>query len=445
MYKRFSAVMFPIVTLLFIGTALWGYQEYQARSAIQIQAENQYQRAFHDLTDHVDKLQDELGRTLAVHAASRDMHRKNLVNIWRLTSEAQSELNQLPLSAMPSDKTEEFLSRISNLAYRTSLRDMTKEPLTSGEIKTLKTLHTNSMEISTDLQQLQQNVMNDGLRWTDVASMKDARSGAEQPILNGLDGVNKKVGAYEEINWGPTVANIFSRRTVTMLSGRAMSEDDIMKKANKLLKPHDVEPARITKNGKNVDYQTYTVRAQHKNGSGEISIDFTKQGVVLSYMDSRPVEQSAITAEEAKSNAAGYIKRHEFEEMKPVRTRATGHIQTITFVPVKEDVLIYPMQVHIKVALDTGDIVGVQAADYVYGAQEVKNVAIQPKLSKQQALDRINQNLNVSYDRLAIIKNEVNEPVLCYEIGGSMGKQSYRIYINADTGAEETVETVTVS
>lgn len=445
MYKRLSAVMFPIVTLLFIGTALWGYQEYQAKNAIQVQAENQYQRAFHDLTYHVDKLQDELGRTLAIHAASKDMHRKNLVNIWRLTGEAQSELNQLPLSAMPSDKTEEFLSRISNLAYRTSLRDMTKEPLTTDEIKTLKTLHTNSMEISSDLQKLQQRVLNDGLRWMDVATIKDDRSGAEYPILDGFDGVNKKVGAYAEINWGPTVANIFSRRTVKMLSGKTVSEDEIMKKAAKLMKPHEVEPAKLTKNGNNVEYQTYTVRAKHKNGDGEISIDFTKQGVVLSYMDSRSVDKSSITADEASDNAAGFVKRHGFEEMKPVRTRAAGHIQTITFVPVKEDVLIYPMQIQIRVALDTGNIVGVQAADYVYGAQDVKDVAIKPKLTKQQALDRVNGDLKVSYDRLAVVKNEVNEPVLCYEIGGSMGKQSYRIYINAETGIEETVETVTVS
>lgn len=444
MYKRFSAVMFPIVTLLFIGTALWGYQEYQAKNAIQIQAENQYQRAFHDLTYHVDMLQDELGRTLAVHAASKDMHRKNLVNIWRLTGEAQSELNQLPLSAMPSDKTEEFLSRISNLAYRTSLRDMTKEPLTEDEIKTLKTLHTNSKEIATDLQKIQQQVMSDGLRWMDVASMKDDRSGAEQPILQGFDGVNTKVGAYSEVNWGPTVANIFSRRTVKMLTGKEVSEEEIMKKAVKLMKPHEVEPAKLTKNGNKTDYQTYTVRAQHKNGEGEISIDFTKQGVVLSYMDSRPVDKSSITVAEAKDNAAGFIKRHEFEEMKPVRTRNSGHIETITFVPVKEQVLIYPMQVQIKVALDTGDIVGVQAADYVYGANEVKDVSIKPKLTKQQALERVNSDLKVSYERLAVVKNEVMQSVLCYEIGGTMGKQSYRVYINADTGAEEMVESISM-
>ncbi|KHF35292.1 Sporulation protein YpeB [Paenibacillus sp. P1XP2] len=82
MYKRLSAVLFPIVTLLMIGAFVWGYQENQEKNSILIKAENQYQRAFHNLSYHMDRLHSELGNTLAVSSSSNAMHRKGLINVW---------------------------------------------------------------------------------------------------------------------------------------------------------------------------------------------------------------------------------------------------------------------------------------------------------------------------------------------------------------------------
>lgn len=43
-------------------------------------------------------------------------------------------------------------------------------------------------------------------------------------------------------------------------------------------------------------------------------------------------------------------------------------------------------------------------------------------------------------DRLAIISNELGKEVLCYEFLGTLGKDTYRIFINANDGKEENVE-----
>lgn len=193
MYKRFSAVMFPIVTLFFIGAIVWGYQEHQDKNSILIKAENQYQRAFHDLTYHVDRLHSELGRTLAVNSQSQAMHRKGLANVWRITSQAQNEINQLPLTMLPFNKTEDFLSRISNFAYRTSIRDLTKKPLSDDEVKTLKTLYKNAGDISKDLQKVQHKVLSDNLRWMDVeTAMASEQKSLDNSIIDGFKTVDKK-------------------------------------------------------------------------------------------------------------------------------------------------------------------------------------------------------------------------------------------------------------
>lgn len=50
------------------GTAYWGYQEHREKNAILLNSENNYQRAFHDLTYQLDLLHDEIGTTLAMNS-----------------------------------------------------------------------------------------------------------------------------------------------------------------------------------------------------------------------------------------------------------------------------------------------------------------------------------------------------------------------------------------
>ena len=49
-----------------------------------------------------------------------------LADVWRLTSEARSDVGQLPLTLMPFNKTEEFLANIGDFSYRATIRDLEK-------------------------------------------------------------------------------------------------------------------------------------------------------------------------------------------------------------------------------------------------------------------------------------------------------------------------------
>ena len=64
----FRGVLITVLSLGVAGTAFWGYQEHREKNAILINAENNYQRAFHDLTYQVDVLHDKIGTTLAMNS-----------------------------------------------------------------------------------------------------------------------------------------------------------------------------------------------------------------------------------------------------------------------------------------------------------------------------------------------------------------------------------------
>lgn len=446
MYKRLSAVMFPLTALLLIGALVWGYQENQEKNAILIKAENQYQRAFHDLSYHMERLHGELGNTLAVNSASNGMHRKGLVNVWRLTSEAQNEINQLPLTLLPFSKTEEFLSKISNFSYKAGIRDFTKKPLTDGELSNLKALYNSSGEISKDLQEVQNKVIGNRLRWMDVESALATEEKAEDnTIIDGFKTVDKRVGAYPELDWGPSVASIYDKRSVKMLGGTPVTPEDIKRKAIKFADAGQNAQVDVIENGKNTEWPSYTATVSGTNNNHVISMDFTKNGgLLISYYDNREVGPAKISIQEAATKAEQFLKKKGYPNMTAVSADRYDNIGNLTFVTKQDDVLIYPEKMTIRMGLDTGTAIGFEAGEYVNEHKDNRKIP-KPKLTLAEAKKFLNSDFKEQYNRLAWIKNDDSVEVLTYEFGGAVNGTNYRIYINAEDGIEESVEEIRAS
>ncbi|MBB3109257.1 spore germination protein [Paenibacillus phyllosphaerae] len=439
MYRRLSAVLFPVMTLFFIGSIYWGYQEHQEKNSILIKAENQYQRAFHDLSYHVEQLHRELGSTLAVNTTSQAYQRKGLVNVWRLTSQAQNEINQLPLTLLPFNTTEEFLSKIANFAYKTSVRDLSKQPLSPDEYKTLKTLYANSEEISQNLLGVQSKVLAKNLRWMDVeVALASEQSARDNTIIDGFKTVDKKVSEYPEINWGPSVASMYQKRSVQMLGGTKKTPEDIKKLAADFLKV-DPSVVQVVENGKGTEYESFTASVKQPNSERLTQMDFTKKGgQLIWYMNPKEVTQKNLNIGQAEKTALQFLNEHGYKGLKLTNYDEYNNVISFTAVGTQQGVLIYPEKLTIKVALDDGEVTGLQANDYVYEHHTRK--IPKPKLAAAKARTALNPELKVESEQLAIILNDMGAEVLTYEFTGKINGGKYRIYINANTSAEEAIE-----
>ncbi|WP_342436242.1 germination protein YpeB [Paenibacillus sp. FSL L8-0436] len=446
MYKRLSAIMFPLTALLLIGALVWGYQENQEKNSILIKAENQYQRAFHDLSYHVERLHGELGNTLAVNSASNGVHRKGLVNVWRLTSEAQNEINQLPLTLLPFSQTEEFLSKISNFSYKAAVRDFTKKPLTEAEMGNLKALYKNSGEISKDLQEVQNKVISNKLRWMDVESALATEEKAEDnTIIDGFKTVDKRVAAYPELDWGPSVASIYNKRSVKKLGGKPVTAEDIKAKAVKFADTGANTKVDVRENGKGTEWASYTATVTPPNHKAPISMDFTVEGgLLISYNDNREVGPAKVSMKQAVAKAGEFLKQKGYAGMTAVSADRYDNLGNLTFVSSQDGVLIYPEKMTLRVGLDTGETVGFQASDYVREHQEKREIP-KPELSLAKAREKLNPEFKELYNRMAWIENEDAVELLTYEFGGKINGSQYRIYLNAADGNEEAVEEIRTS
>lgn len=438
MYQRLSAVLFPVATLLFIGTALWGYQEHQEKNRILVKAENQYQRAFHDLSFHMDRLHEELGNTLAV-SSNTNMHRKGLINMWRLTSEAQSEVNQLPLTLMPFHETEELLANISNFSYKTVLRDWDKQPLNDAEMKTLKTLYERSKEITGDLRKVQDSVINKRLQWMDVETLlASGKENFDNDIIDGFQLMNKRVAEYGDIDWGPAVTAMNDRRVLKKIDGPPITAEEAMQKAAKLLDRTDISSMQVVENGTDTDFTTYTVNVPGRDQSS-IQLEYTKAGGKLVYfLSSEDVKVTKLNADQALEAARAFLDKQEYGPMKGVSFDEYNHVASIIFARVVNGVTIYPEKVTVRVSMENGEILGLSTGDLLQTG--ITDKVKDPALTAEEVRKNLNPEFKERDVSLAVIRNDLEEAVLCYEFLGNINGGTYRIYFNADNGFEEKIE-----
>lgn len=423
-----------------IGLGYWGYQEHQEKNAVLIHAENNYQRAFHDLTYQMDLLHEKIGTTLAMN--SKKSLSPALADVWRITSEARGQVGQLPLTLLPFNKTEEFLSNIGKFSYQTAVRDLGNDPLTEEEFSTLEKLYNQSNDIRTELRRVQHLVLKNNLRWMDVElAIASGKENADNTIIDGFKTVEKHATGFDEENLEDPALVSFQEKDENYehLEGKQISKEEAISLAKTYSGIDEPTNVSVTKNGEGASYGFYNVTL--KNGKdSEATLDITKKGgYPIWFIHHRPIKSEQLSLNEAMMKAEQFLKKHQYKNLEMTDSVQYDSVGLFTFVTLKDGVRVYPDSIKVKVALDDGNIVGFAANDYLKNNRDDEIET--PHLSLEDAKQYLNPNVTIMEDRLAIIENELGEKVLCYEFIGTMKHDdTYRIYINAENGIEEKVE-----
>ncbi|MCR2820255.1 germination protein YpeB [Lederbergia panacisoli] len=432
-------ILIVVLTIGIAGTAYWGYQEHQEKNAILINAENNYQRAFHDLSYQMDVLHEKIGTTLAMN--SKKSLSPALADVWRITSDARGQVGQLPLTLIPFNKTESFLTNIGNFSYRTAVRDLDKEPLSKNEYALLKKMYSQSNDIRNELRKVQHLVLKNNLRWMDVElALSSGKENADNTIIDGFKTVDKRAKGYDEENLQDPTVVAFQKKDQNFdhLKGKTISKDEALNLAKKYSGINSVNESKVVENGKGAAYDFFSVNLDDGKGDGA-SIDITKKGgYPIWLINHRGIGTQKLSLNDAMTKANDFLKNHGYKKLEAAESMQYDTIGLFTYVTNENGVRIYPESIKVKVALDNGQIIGFAANDYLKGHKD-RDIS-KPKLKLEDARGYLNTNVKVMEDRLAIITNELGEDVLCYEFIGTMDNDTYRIYINADNGIEEKVE-----
>lgn len=439
MNRLLRGIFIAVLCVGIAGTAYWGYQEHRDKNAVLLNAENNYQRAFHDLSYQMDLLHDKIGATLAMN--SRKSQSPALTDVWRISSQAHSDASQLPLTLLPFNKTEEFLAKVGNFSYQTAVRDLDKEPLTSKEYNTLNVLYKQSGQIQTELQNVQHMVLKHNLRWMDVdMALASGKETTDNTIIDGFKTVEKTVSGYDESIFGPTNSNLQKKNEkFKYVEGRQISSKEAVNISKKYMDINGNVKVKVTENGKGSDFGFYSVSFQNQSTKHEANMDITKKGgYPIWFINSRAVNQQRISLNEASKKGLSFLQKAGFKNMDLFESTQYDSIGVFDFVTKIDNVRVYPESIKVKVSLDNGEVIGFSAEEYLntHHLRKIPSTTI----SIVQAKSKLNPHLKVMEERKAIFLNKINKEVLCYEFLGIIGEDTYRIFINANNGIEEDVQ-----
>ena len=97
--------------------------------------------------------------------------------------------------------------------------------------------------------------------------------------------------------------------------------------------------------------------------------------------------------------------------------------------------------IKVKVALDNGEILGIETTGYLnnHTTRDVSKI----KISKEEAKKTLNKQLQIESEELAVIPTEWKTEILCYEFKGKVEDREFLVYINAENGREEDILVIT--
>ena len=155
----------------------------------------------------------------------------------------------------------------------------------------------------------------------------------------------------------------------------------------------------------------------------------------------RDVSVESISQEEANNKGKEFLASKGFENMKETYYLKQEGIVTINYAATQENVVLYPDLIKVKVALDNGEILGVETTGYLnnHTIRDISNV----KITEQEAKSSLNQDLQIESQGLAVIPTEWKTELLCYEFKGKVDDKEFLVYINAENGREEDILIIT--
>ena len=223
------------------------------------------------------------------------------------------------------------------------------------------------------------------------------------------------------------------------LTGENIDEETAKNKAKQFIGEDKME--EITSNGKseNTDIIAYDFTVKLKNDKeNKAYISISEKGGHVVFMNyNREVKAETISQEKADEFGKKFLEEKGFKNMVETYYLKESGIVTINYAYEQDKVTIYPDLVKLKVALDNGEILGMETKGYL-NSHEQRTIG-EIKISKEKAKENLNPKLQIESEKLAIIPTKWQTEILCWEFKGKVDNTDFLVYINASTGKEEDI------
>ena len=404
-------------------------------------SENSYNMAFYSLVDYVENVETYLAKSLI--SSTPEHGAETLTNVWREANLAQSYLARLPIESQKLENTEKFLNQVSDYSYSLSRKNIYNESLSDEDLKNLKDLHNYSVELENTLNQLSEDINSGRIKWNELSN-KGTVAFAQQVSTQTNDSFSNLEENFHEYS-GLIYDGAFSEHITSSekkgLTGNDIDEETAKQKVSEFIGQENIKEIQSLGFSENATIPEYNFSVK-TNLENDITISVSKKGGHIIYMNSnRKVNSEIISQEEANEKGKEFLNNKGLNNMKETYYLKQDGIVAINYAYTQNDVVVYSDLIKVKVALDNGEVLGIETTGYLNNHTQRDTSKV--KISKEEAKKTLNKDLEISSEGLAIIPTEYNTEILCYEFKGKVDDREFLVYINAENGREEDILIIT--
>lgn len=425
-----------IILFLLIIICILGYFLYKNNKKQILVSENLYNNNFYELVDYVQNVEAYLAKSTITVSSSHSA--ETLTYLWREANLAQTYLSNLPIQSQELEKTEKFLNQVSDYSYSLSRESIKGKNLSDDELKNLEELHKYCLELSQELNQLAVDLQNDNISWNDLLNKNN--NNFTQSVNADFDFFTNMEDNFHEYS-GLIYDGAFSEHLTKInpkaLIGNELSEEDAIQKINYYFKDNEISEVKLLSVSENSNIESYNFSIKLNNENNYV-IAISKIGGLIVYSDcDRDVNEENLNYDYANKKGLEYLNKIGLGNVKETYYLNNNGILTINYASVQDDVIMYPDLIKVKVALDNGEILGVETTGYLnnYCQRQInKNI-----ISYEKAKNVLNKNINIESHSLAIIPTEYQTEILCHEFKGKVEDTEFIVYVNANSGDVEDI------
>ena len=437
--RHMLSIIVVLLTIIIILSVIIYKKQTEYRQA----SENQYNMAFYELVDYVQNVETYLAKSLI--SSSPEHGAETLTHVWREANLAQAYLSRLPIDSVELEKTAKFLNQVSDYSYSLSRKNIYNEELTEEDLKNLEDLHNYSVELRNTLDQLSADINDGRIKWGELTKKGEVAFAQEVSNIskNSFSNLEENFHEYSGLIYDGAFSEHMTSSQKKGLTGDNIDEEKAKQIATDFIGKDRVQEINLSGKSENTDIITYDFSVKVNNENEEnMNISITEKGGHVLLMNyNRNVEAELISQEEADKIGKQFLEDRGLNNMKETYYLKQDGIVTINYAYKQDEVTVYPDLIKLKIALDNGEVMGIETKGYLNSHEERKIPEV--KITKEKAKESLNKNLEITSESLAIIPTEWQTEVLCWEFKGKVNDTDFLVYVNAETGKEEDILVIT--
>lgn len=353
----FSVVMIALALLFaVIGLGLYTYQKQKEFRQV---SENTYNRAFYELIDYMEEVETYLAKSLITSTAEHEA--ETLANVWSEANLASVFIGQLPINTEELSDSQRFLNQVSDYGYTLSRKAMNGENLNDEELKNLESLHEYSITLNETLNELANEINEGTISWGELT--REGNVAFAQQVSNiskdSFGNIDSTFHDYAGLIYDGAFSNHMTNPERKGLNGENIDEENARNIAIEFTgaKDEEISSNGLSENG-NIPSYNFVIKDEKSTKSITIS---QKGGHIVFLNCYRDIEEEKIPEEEAVKLGKKFLNEKGYNNMQETYYLKQDGSIVINYVYTQNGVKIYPDLIKVKIALDNGEILGIES------------------------------------------------------------------------------------